>query len=221
MYTDDVAATHEFPRVDVARRDVARSTALPCKRRESRPRLKGAVSLLRNRRTRRLAQQDRGNPKVLARSGEVPLLELPLGPCQDLLDVRHEREPASLEELHALPRQFNGLCERLSGVRPAGKRMEGPLEVLDRARVVRLPDEPTRVADRDFRLVRLEAFRLEPAVQDLGIGEAERRLAVGACDRLDLSPQAGRYCRGRVDDPFLEGLPRGSEFPFRAVREDP
>src|SRR3989442_5847690 len=207
MYTDDVAATHEFPRVDVARRDVARSTALPCKRRESRPRLKGAVSLLRNRRTRRLAQQDRGNPKVLARSGEVPLLELPLGPRQDLLDVRHERQAASLEELHALPGQFNGLRKRLPGVRPAGKRMEGPLEVLDRACVVRLPDEPTRVADRDFRLVRLEAFRLEPAVQDFRIGEAERRLAVRVRDRLDLSLQAGPPCRSRFYESFLERLP--------------
>src|SRR3989441_11026944 len=136
-----------IPRVGAAMRAVARSTALPCKRRESRPRLKGAVSLLRNCRERRLAQQDRRDPKVLARPGEVPLLELPLGPCQDLLDVRQEREAASLEELHALPRQFDCLCERFSGVRPASKRMEGPLEMLDRARVVRLPDEPTRVAD--------------------------------------------------------------------------
>ena len=99
--------------------------------------------------------------------------------------------------------------------------MEGPLEVLDRARVVRLPHEPTRIADRDLRLVRLEAFGLEPAVQDFGVGEAERRLAVRVRDRLDLPLQAGRHRRGGFHQALLEGLPRDPDFPFRAVREDP
>src|SRR2546428_5671328 len=145
-------------------RAAGRSTALPCKRRESRPRLKGAVSLLPGRRTSRLAQQDRRDPKVLARPGEVSLLELPLGPRQDLLDLRHECEAASLEKLHALPRHLDRLCQRLPGVRPAGKCMEGPLEVFDRARDVGLPPEPTRVQVRALALDRLAALGPQPTV---------------------------------------------------------
>src|SRR5207249_1135626 len=109
---------------------------------------------------------------------------------QDFLDIREERQSAPPEELYPLPRLLDCPPERLAGIRPTRERVERLLEVLDRAGVIPFSDRPPGVAKRDIGLVRVESLALQTGVQDLGIGDAGRRLAVRIADDVDLLPGA-------------------------------
>src|SRR2546422_2640440 len=139
---------------------------------------------------------------------------------QDFLDIREERQSTPPEELYPLPRLLDCPPERLAGISPTRERVERLLEVLDRAGVIPFSDRPPGVAKRDIGLVRVESLALQTGVQDLGIGDAGRRLAVRIADDVDLLPEArGHRARG-LNAAFLNHVSRDLDVGLEAVRED-
>src|SRR5436309_14396517 len=76
-------------------------------------------------------QQDRCDPKVLARFQEIPPLEFPLRTRDNLLDLREETEPVSLEKQRAGPRLVQGPRVRLPRIRGPGGRAQDSVDMVD------------------------------------------------------------------------------------------
>src|SRR6266568_8026031 len=135
-------------------------------------------------------------------------MEFPHGASEDILDVREEREAASLKDLHAALHRLDRLLEAFARVRAAEERLQRSLEVLDRTGVRAFMDRPARAPNRGLGLVGLEALGLQTRVEDFRIREARRGLGVGLAKRLRFAREPSRHRAPRLDQAFVEQVPR-------------
>src|SRR6266516_4683919 len=89
-------------------------------------------------------QQDRCDAKVLARFREIPPLEFALRTRDNLLDLREEAEPVSLEKQGADPRLVQGPPVRFPRNCGSSERSHDPFHMIDASGVLTLADRAPR-----------------------------------------------------------------------------